>query len=70
MTKKTYTVYIEEKLCKGFETQAETMEQAIEKIKDEYRKGNLFLTMDDTGTGPEMMGEDNETGEQTDWFEI
>ena len=42
-----YRVTIEELLCRQIEVEAETAEEALEKVEDQYKNGELVLTADD-----------------------
>ena len=64
---KTYTVYIEEKLCKGIDIDAESIEQAEQKAKEMYNNSEIVLDSNDIGTDAEMMTQCEETKESTDW---
>lgn len=67
---KKYIVYIEEKLCKGTEIEAETIEEALDKARDMYNKQEIILTADDFGTGADIMAEEVGGGESTEWDEL
>ena len=68
MTKK-FIVNIEEKLCRGFEVEAETMEEAQEIATKKYNSEEFVLTADDKGTDAEMqIIETNDKGEEAEVF--
>lgn len=64
---KKYTVFIEEKLCKGTEIEAENIDDAMEKAKEMYRNEEIVLDANDMGTDAEMMAESEDGTESTDW---
>lgn len=64
---KKYTIYIEEKLCKGTDVEADSMEEAMEKVKAMYQNSEIVLTSDDMGTDAEMMGVSEDGTESTEW---
>ena len=66
---KKYIVYIEEKLCKGTEVEAENIDEALEKVKKMYRNSEIVLDSNDMGTAPEIMAEEVGGGESTEWDE-
>lgn len=64
---KKYTVFIEEKLCKGTEIEAENIDDAMEKAKEMYRNEEIVLDSEDAGTDAEIMAESEDGTESTDW---
>jgi len=66
---KTYTVFIEEKLCRGTEIKANSIEEAEEKVIAMYHNSEIILDSSDMGTGAEIMTEEV-GGESTDWHEF
>ena len=64
---KKFIVNIEQPLCKGFEIEAEDMDQAEEIARAKYSSGEFVLTNDDLGTDALFQVNDEETGESTDW---
>jgi len=73
---KNYVVYIEEKLCRGTEIEAENIEQALDKAREMYRNSEIVLDSNDMGTGAEIMAQEvginSEaiSGESTDWNDL
>jgi hypothetical protein len=67
---KKYTVYIEEKLCRGTEIEAQDIDEALEKAREMYRNSEIVLDSNDTGTAPEIMAEEVGGGESTEWDDL
>ena len=70
-------VFIEEKLCRGTEIEAENIEQALDKAREMYRNSEIVLDDNDAGTGADIMarevginGEYTINGESTDWEDL
>lgn len=55
---KTFNISITEVLKTTVETQAETLEEAIQTVKDQYRDQEIILTADDF-TGQVTFEEEN-----------
>lgn len=66
---KTFRVIIEETISQAFNIKAETIEDAIEIARNDYRNGFLIV---DNGNLVEsnLMAEDEETNKKTDWEEL
>lgn len=66
---KTFKITIEETISEAFMIEAETMEEAIEKAERDYNNGFLVV-VDGNLTYKQMMAEDEETDEMTEWVEF
>lgn len=68
---KTYRVMIEETVCDVFTVEAETPEEAKEKISKGYRKGEYVLEPGNVAyTQMHIVDEDNCTIADDNWEEI
>jgi hypothetical protein len=66
---KTFKIHIEETISQAFDIEAETMEEAMEIAERDYNNG--FLVVEDpTLVAKQMMAEDEETDETTEWVEF
>ena len=66
---KTFKVHIEEMIVQTFDIEAETMEEAMELAESDYNNG--FLVVEDGQlVAKQMMAEDEETNEATEWVEF
>ena len=66
---KTFKIHIEEMIVQAFDIEAETMEEAMEIAERDYEQG--FLVVEDpTLVAKQMMAEDEETNESTEWVEF
>lgn len=61
---KTFNITITEALSTTVETQAETLEEAIQNVKDRYHNSEFVLTADDF-TGQVTFEEEKETEHDT-----
>jgi hypothetical protein len=71
----TYTVFIEETLCKGTDIEANTIEEALDIARGMYKRSEIILTADDVGTDAQIMAEKQgaETAmdeESTEWTDL
>jgi hypothetical protein len=66
---KTFKIHIEETICDTFTVEAETMEEAMEIAEEKYAEGE-FVILPQTPTCKQMMAEDEENGETTEWVEF
>ena len=64
---KKFIVTIEQPLCKSFEIEASSIDDAEDIAREKYNNGELVITIDDKGTEAMLMVEDDETGESTEW---
>ena len=64
---KKFIVTIEQPLCKSFEIEASSIDDAEDIAREKYNNGELVITIDDKGTEALFMVEDDETGESTEW---
>jgi hypothetical protein len=68
-TMKKFKITIEETVSETFDIEAETMEEAMEIAENEYNNG--FLVVENpTLVAKQMMAEDEETNEATEWVEF
>lgn len=65
-----FYITLEERVGGTYKVQAETLEQALEDIKEQYIKGELILTDYPVVNSFAIMGEDREKGEWTEWEEV
>lgn len=65
-TMRTFKITIEEQCSQTFEVEATDMEEAMEIAEQKYADGTFVLN-DPCLTYKCMMGEDEETGEMTEW---
>lgn len=65
---KKYNVSIEQPMCKTWEVEAESMEEAEEIAKEKYNSGEWVITNDNIGTDAQIMVEGTE--ESTDWHDL
>jgi hypothetical protein len=70
MTKKIYNVSIEQPLCRSWEIEAETIDEAIELATQRYNAGEYVLTGDDIGTDAQIMAGAEDGSETTDWSDL
>jgi hypothetical protein len=66
---KKFTITIEEMVSEDFEIEAETMEEAMDIAEEMYNNGDIVLEPGNL-VSKQMMGEDTETGECTEWSEF
>lgn len=66
---KTFKITIEETISQAFNIEAETMEEAMEKAERDYNDGYLVVVNGNL-TYTQMMAEDEESGEMTEWVEF
>lgn len=64
---KKYNVSIEQPMCKTWEVEAETIEQAIEIATEKYNAGEFIIGADDIGTEALIMAGSEDGEEVTDW---
>ena len=67
--KKDFTVYIEETVSQGFTVEAVDDEEAADIAMEKYKNGEFVLEPGEL-TMKQMMVEDPETGDTTEWFEF
>ncbi len=77
MAKKIYNVSIEQPMCKTWEVEADTLEEAEEIAIEKYREGEFVIGADDYGTDAQIMVESEERDElevgakeSTDWHDF
>ena len=66
---KTFKVHIEETISETFDIEAETIEEAMEIAERDYNNGYLVLESGNL-VDRQMMAEDIETKETTEWVEF
>lgn len=66
---KTFKITIEETVSETFDIEAETMEEAMEIAEEQYDEGSLVLEPGNL-VAKQMMAEDEESGESTEWTEF
>ena len=66
---KTFKITIEETVSETFNIEAETMEEAMEIAERDYNDGYLVLEPGNL-VAKQMMAEDEETNEATEWVEF
>ncbi len=67
---KTYTVFIEEPLCKGTNIKARNIAEALEIAREMYMREEIVFTADDTGTDAQIMAQEVGGGEETEWKDL
>jgi len=69
---KKYNVSIDQPLCKTWEVEAESIDQALEIARDKYMKGDdgFVMDADDTGTDAQIMASAEDGSESTDWDDL
>ena len=60
---KKYIVTIEQPMVRSTEIEAENIEQAIDKARGMYNRGEIIITGDDIGTDAQVMAEGLEVDE-------
>ena len=66
---KIFKITIEETVSETFDIEAETMEEAMEIAERDYKNGYLVLEPGNL-IAKQMMAEDEETDETTEWVEF
>lgn len=66
---KIFKITIEETVSETFDIEAETMEEAMEIAEERYYEGSLVLEPGNL-IAKQMMAEDEETNESTEWIEF
>ena len=66
---KTFKITIEETVSETFDIEAETIEEAMEIAENDYNNGFLILEPGNL-VAKQMMAEDEETNETTEWVEF
>jgi hypothetical protein len=66
---KIFKITIEEMISQSFDIEAETIEEAMEIAKRDYNDGYLVVDNGDL-VAKQMMAEDEETKETTEWVEF
>lgn len=68
MTK--YYITIEQPLCKTWELDADTIEQAHEMASEKYKAGEFVLTSDDIGTSAQIKIQDENNDDAIEWTDL
>lgn len=63
---KKFDVTIEQPLCRTWEVEAESAEEALEIARDKYNKEEFVLMSDDTGTDAQVKVDSQELNEYED----
>ncbi len=66
---KTFKITIEEHISQSFNIEANDIEEAMKIAEDDYNNGFLVVEDGDVTT-KQMMAEDEETDESTEWVEF
>ena len=66
---KTFKITIEEMVSQSFDIKAETIEEAMEIAERDYNDGYLVVDNGDL-VAKQMMAEDEENEETTEWVEF
>lgn len=66
---KKFKIVIEEMVSEEFEIEAETLEEAMEIAEEQYNNGTIVLEPGNL-VAKQMMAEDVDTGECTEWTEF
>ena len=66
---KTFKITIEEMVSETFDIEAETIEEAMEIAEEQYYEGSLALEPGNL-VAKQMMAEDEENNEATEWVEF
>ncbi len=66
---RTFKITIEETVSETFEIEADTIEEAMETAEEQYDEGSLVLEPGNL-VAKQMMAEDEESGEATEWTEF
>ena len=66
---KNYIIAIEETVTDTFSIQANSLEEAVEKAKEEYKNGNFVLEPGEVHS-VKISATDSETNESTDWEKL
>ena len=66
---KIFKITIEETVSETFDIEAETMEEAMEIAEENYNNGDLVLEPGNL-VAKQMMAEDEENNEATEWIEF
>lgn len=66
---KTFKIHIEETTSQSFDIEAKTMEEAMEIAERDYNNGFLVVDNGDL-IAKQMMAEDEENNEATEWVEF
>ena len=66
---KKFKIVIEEMVSEEFEIEAETLEEAMEIAEEQYNNGTIVLEPGNL-VAKQMMVEDVDTGECTEWTEF
>lgn len=66
---KTFKITIEETISQTFDIEAETIEEAMEIAERDYNDGYLIVDNGDL-VAKQMMAEDEEADETTEWVEF
>lgn len=67
---KKYNVSIEQPMCKTWEIEAESLEQAEEIATEKYNNEEFIITNDDLGTDAQIQVEAQDESESTDWHDM
>lgn len=66
---KKFKIHIEEIISQSFDIEAKTMEEAMEIAERDYNNGYLVVDNGDL-IAKQMMAEDEENNEATEWVEF
>lgn len=66
----TYTIALEERICTTYTVEADSIEQALEDIRESYLQATLQLSDYPEVHGISLQAVDNSTGEYSEWEEI
>ena len=66
---KKFVISIEEHICKDFNIEADSIDDAMEIVKEKYKKGEITLDPGEV-QAKLMMAHEPETGEFTEWEEF
>jgi hypothetical protein len=70
MIKYKYNISIEQPMCKTWEIEAESAEQAEEIAKEKYNSGEFVIGPEDTGTDAQIMTEREDGNDSPDWHDL
>lgn len=68
--KQKFNVSIEQPMCKTFEVEANSIDEALEIAREKWNSEEFIIGPDDIGTDAQIMAESADGAEATEWTDL